>query len=503
MCPRQHVDNGALAALVWRVRFCDCNMERMCDCDCDYIATAESQPVYHNQPRAWLSRAAAWTGGGEKRGMTPIPASERTDKRFANISVVWFTMSTDLLPIVTGMVGHAGVWDWPARLLAADPPLQSRVCAAGGVFQYLWVAHGAAADVECQVYVWTDFVRAGRYYPISVIVVLNLCTIAGLGVIDCVLGGSTLAAALGGKLDATAGIVIIALVSMVVCFGGIRVIHAYERYSPRRPPAEAAMLVGLEGVVAGFLIPWAAMTADFSVYCDTSASTFRIFAYTYAGLFFPTVPLMVLGAAIGSATPNMPEWAAGYAQHGVGGVLQAMLLPAGGFGRFVAVLLSLTVIGNLTTAMYSISLSFQLVLPVFVKIPRAVFVMAYTAFAIPVAIEAAKSFFAALENFIYLIAYWSAAFVAVVSAEHYVFRRGDCAAYDVAHWDHPSKLPTGLAAIGAMGLSFGLAVPCMSQVWYTGPLAEETGDIGFEVALVLAAILYLSLRWIELKYRPF
>jgi hypothetical protein len=53
-----------------------------------------------------------------------------------------------------------------------------------------------------------------------------------------------------------------------------------------------------------------------------------------------------------------------------------------------------------------------------------------------------------------------------------------------------------------MGLSFGLVVPCMSQVWYTGPLAVTTGDIGFEVALVLAPILYLPLRWLELKYRP-
>jgi len=245
------------------------------------------------------------------------------------------------------------------------------------------------------------------------------------------------------------------------------------------------------------------MAADFSVYCDPSVTTWRIFAYTYSGLFFPTVPLMVLGAAIGGATPNIPAWSEGYAKYSVGGVLQAMLLPAGGFGRFVAVLLSLSVIGNLAAAMYSISLSFQLLIPhYFVRIPRSVFVVVYTVAAIPIAIEAAKSFFAALENFIYIIAYWSAAFVAVVAVEHFVFRKGDCKSYIIEHWDQPSKLPTGLAAIGAMALSFGLAVPCMSQVWYTGPLAKTTGDIGFEVALVLAAIMYVPCRWIELKFRP-
>lgn len=243
------------------------------------------------------------------------------------------------------------------------------------------------------------------------------------------------------------------------------------------------------------------MAADFSVYCDPSVTTWRIFAYTYAGLFFPTVPLMVLGAAIGGATPNIPSWSQGYDDFSVGGVLQAMLLPAGGFGRFVAVLLSLSVIGNLAAAMYSISLNFQLLLPFFVRVPRFVFSIVYTIVCIPVAITAAKSFFDSLENFIYLIAYWSAAFVSVVAIEHFVFRKADCSSYVVAHWDQPSKLPTGIAAVGAMGLSFGLVVPCMSQIWYTGPLAVTTGDIGFEVALVLAGLLYLPLRWIELKFR--
>lgn len=243
------------------------------------------------------------------------------------------------------------------------------------------------------------------------------------------------------------------------------------------------------------------MAADFSVYCATDASTWRIFAYTYGGLFIPTVPLMVLGAAIGGATPNIESWSEGYDKWIVGGVLQAMLLPAGGFGRFVAVLLSLSVIGNLSAAMYSISLNFQILIPFFTRIPRNIFAIVYTIVVIPVSIAAARSFFSSLENFIYLIAYWSAGYVAVVGVEHFVFRKANCSNYDLEAWNKPGSLPTGLAAIGAMGLSFGLAVPCMSQVWYTGPIAEITGDIGFEIELVLAAILYIPLRFLELRFR--
>ena len=58
-------------------------------------------------------------------------------------------------------------------------------------------------------------------------------------------------------------------------------------------------------------------------------------------------------------------------------------------------------------------------------------------------------------------------------------------------------LPSGVAALGAGVLSFGLVVPCMAQVWWTGPIAESTGDIGFEVAFALSALLYVPLRLLE------
>lgn len=113
----------------------------------------------------------------------------------------------------------------------------------------------------------------------SIVVALNLCTIAGFGVINCVLGGSTLSAVSGGKVNATAGIVVIALLGMIISFGGIRFLHQYERYSwipaliaiivatgvggkhlsnqaVTETPA-AADIISFGGVIAGFLIPWA------------------------------------------------------------------------------------------------------------------------------------------------------------------------------------------------------------------------------------------------------
>jgi len=50
--------------------------------------------------------------------------------------------------------------------------------------------------------------------------------------------------------------------------------------------------------------------------------------------------------------------------------------------------------------------------------------------------------------------------------------------------------------------SFGVIIPSMSQVWYTGPIARAgTGDIGIFVGFASAALLYGLLRPLELRWR--
>ncbi len=84
--------------------------------------------------------------------------------------------------------------------------------------------------------------------------------------------------------------------------------------------------------------------------------------------------------------------------------------------------------------------------------------------------------------------------------EHTYFRKNRFENYDPEIWNVPSRLPLGCAALGSGFLSFGLVIPCVSQVWFTGPIAKITGDLGFEVAFVLNLVLYPPLRWLEIKY---
>jgi purine-cytosine permease-like protein len=93
------------------------------------------------------------------------------------------------------------------------------------------------------------------------------------------------------------------------------------------------------------------------------------------------------------------------------------------------------------------------------------------------------------------------AWVSAICVEHLYFRRGKFALYDIQSWNVPSQLPLGAAAMGASVLSFALVIPSMNQVWYTGPIARKTGDIGFEVAIAVTALLYIPLRFVEIRWR--
>ena len=122
---------------------------------------------------------------------------------------------------------------------------------------------------------------------------------------------------------------------------------------------------------------------------------------------------------------------------------------------------------------------------------------------VPLAIIGAHRFYDALVNFLGLIGYWASAYVGIIITEHLVFRKNDASLYSKQAWNTPGRLPPGFAAIAAGVGCFGLVVPSMEQVWFTGPIAKTTGDIGFELAFVASVLLYLPLRWLEVRWRGF
>jgi purine-cytosine permease-like protein len=114
--------------------------------------------------------------------------------------------------------------------------------------------------------------------------------LTGFIVIICVIGGQCLSAVSNGSLTHDAGIIIIGLLSLVISFCGFRVLHYYETYAfipavimvaiatgcggstlkdqQQFPPATAPAVLSFGMIVAGYMIPWAAIASDLTTYFD-------------------------------------------------------------------------------------------------------------------------------------------------------------------------------------------------------------------------------------------
>ncbi|KAK1912200.1 hypothetical protein P3342_009800 [Pyrenophora teres f. teres] len=325
-------------------------------------------------------------GDVEVRGCTPVPYEDRTETSYSKIFTLWFCMSCNPLPVTFGMVGTKSfaLSLRDAALVILFFTLVSTVPVA---YMCTW---GPKTGMRQLVQARFSF---GKYF-VSLLILLNLATLTGFCVVDSVIGGMALSAVQDGtSINATVGIVIIAILSLFISFCGFRVLHVYERWAwiPAlvalviaagcggkslthqvvAPAATAPQILSFGGLVASFMLPWAALASDFSTYMHPKAPSFRIALYAYVGLALPTILLMILGAAMGGATPNMASWQAGYDVNAASGVLAAMLHPAGGFGRFVTVVLAFSMLGNLSATMYSVTLNLQMLVPWLFRIPAS------------------------------------------------------------------------------------------------------------------------------------
>jgi len=273
--------------------------------------------------------------------------------------------------------------------------------------------------------------------------------------------------------------------------------------APAPGPVSAASVVTFATTTASSVISWCTMTPDYGVYHTPKASSLRIFAYTYAGFFSASIVGHMLGAAFAASAATVPAWKTGFDNgNSVGGLFEAVLSPAGGFGKFLTVLVALSIPSACAPTMYTFASSFMTVSPYATRIPRYVFTVISEAILIPVAIIGATHFYTTLTDVLSIIGYWSTVFAAIIIAEHMLFRKSDFGAYDLDDWNKPGRLPLGAAALAAFLCAFGIIIPCMSQTWYTGPIAKSgTGDIGIFVGFGVACVLYPALRVAERKWR--
>ncbi|KAI0634844.1 cytosine-purine permease [Trametes polyzona] len=462
----------------------------------------------------WLASTTDFLShwGIETNGINPILPADRTDTKLYQMFFVWFSANINILTFGTGSAGPAffglGLRDSFIILVAVD--LIS--CAIPAYFAVFGPKLGMRSMVLAR-YSWGYF---GSILPSA----FTVFSMQGFMILNCIIGGQTFAS-VSSHLDDTLGIVIIGVLSLVVTFFGYRVIHWYETVAwipsvitfivmlglggkhltqaPVPPSPSASAVLSFATTTASSVISWCMMTPDYGVYHTNKASGLRIFLYSYAGFFIASLASHMLGAAFAAAAPGVASWETGFDEgNNVGGLIQAVLSPSGGFGKFLTVLLALSVPSACAPTMYTFASSFMTIHAWFARVPRYVYCIVSEAILIPVAIVGATHFYTTFVDVLSIIGYWSTVFAAIVIAEHLIFRKNDWARYDLSQYCKPSELPLGIAAVLAFLCACGIIVPCMSQAWYVGPIANAgTGDIGVIVGFTLAAILYPALRAVE------
>ncbi|HEY6539452.1 MAG TPA: cytosine permease [Ktedonobacteraceae bacterium] len=354
----------------------------------------------------------------------------------------------------------------------------------------------------------------------------NVAACIAWSAVNVIVGSQLVVSLSNGAIPLWAGIIVIAALTTLVSIYGYRYVHRYERWAwipmaimflimfivgaphfaiiatPGFSLAEVASFITFGGAVYGFATGWSSYAADYNVNQPENTRPSRVFWLTFLGVFVPCVLLETLGMVFTTGIGNVAAWKAGFGSTGdVGGLLSAVVSPLGGFGKFLLVLLALSIVANNIPNDYSLGLSVQVFGKAFQQVKRYIWTLIGAVIYIIIAIIGSQNFAATLQSFLLDVAYWLGGYAIILVLEHFVFRRGR---YNVDDWNTPSRLPLGWAAIVAIiaGLVGGLlgADQLNFQGFITRHINQPNGiDLGFEFSVLLAGVVYLILRTIEIR----
>lgn len=458
------------------------------------------------------STEPVFESGIESRGIERVMPHERAHMRVLDNFTMWLSanlvISTVALGALAVPVFGLGFWDSLVAILAFN------------ILGVLPVALFATLGPKLGLRQMTISRFSFGWHGAKIMALFNVAACIGWSAVNVIVGAQIATALSGGAVPTWAGILVIAVLTTAVSLYGYRYVHRYERFAwmpmaaiflivlftadsqmhaiptPVWNMAHVAALVSFGGAIFGFATGWSSYAADYNVNQPESTSAARVFWLTFLGVVVPCMLLETLGLGLTTVT------AFGKASsEGGGALLAAVLQPLGGMGKLLLLLLALSVIANNIPNDYSAGLSMQVLGKGFQKINRAVWTVVGAVIYVVIAIPAAAHFNATLENFLLMVAYWLGPWAIILILEHLVFRRG---AYNVDDWNAPARLPVGWAAIVAMAAGLLGVYLGAAQEAFVGPVAglfnKPYGmDIGFELGVVFAAVVYLVLRRIELR----
>jgi purine-cytosine permease-like protein len=238
----------------------------------------------------------------------------------------------------------------------------------------------------------------------------------------------------------------------------------------------------------GWGISWVTWASDYSRFVPRTVSSKKVFWYSYAGLFVPTVWLAILGASIASVTQSADP----------------AKLVTRVFGGVAAILVMLLVLhGPIATNILNVYSSALAAVSAGIKLSRRTLgvVAGIVGYGVTLYFVHAPNFAASFDNWMSSLVLWMSPWAGVVLADFYLVRRQRIDV-DQLYADPRTSIYGDVNWVGILAFLLGLVAGWMFEFGLVGPLQGyisrhflSGGDLSWLVGIVVAGGIYTAGMW--------
>ncbi|MBV9258634.1 MAG: cytosine permease, partial [Ktedonobacteraceae bacterium] len=348
--------------------------------------------------------------GIETHGIERVSPEMRSHVRIFDNFTMWLSANLVISTVALGTLAipvfHLGFWDSVAVIILFN------------ILGVLPVAFFSTLGPKLGLRQMTISRFSFGWVGAIIMAIFNVLACIGWSAVNVIIGGQLVSNLSNGAVPAWAGILIIAILTTLVSIFGYKYVHRYERIAwipmaiifvimlflagpkfsivptPAFSIAQLASFISFGGAVYGFATGWSSYAADYNVNQPQETPASRVFWLTFFGVTIPCVLLEVFGLGLTTVTA--------YNGKSGGDLLGAVVAPLGGFGKFLLLVLALSVIANNIPNDYSLGLSMQVIGKAFQHVNRAVWTLAGAVVYIIIALLTAGNFNDTLNSFLLL-----------------------------------------------------------------------------------------------------
>jgi NCS1 nucleoside transporter family len=455
--------------------------------------------------------------GFEVTGIERVVESERAHTRLSDTMWLWWSANSVVATVALGFISaFFGLGFWGSVLVIV-------IFTVLGVLPVAFLSTlGPKTGLAQMPLSRFAFGMQGAKLPAF----FNMLACIGWSAVNAIIGASFLSTVVTA-IPFWLALIILAVITTGVSVYGYFIVHRYERFAwipmlllfgyvlfwsaphfdPAAAPAVAladplALFAGIAtfgGAIFGYAVGWSSYAADYTRRQPVTTPRSKVFTYALLGVAIPCILLEILGVLI----TTVPKGLGLVFDNNPPGPIFQNALSGSPIAGLVIALLAFSTIANNVPNDYSFALSTQVL---GLQVRRWMLTIVGAVIYVVLALVLQTHFESNLAGFLLIIAYWLGAWNAIILIENWL-RKGK---YPVEDYDKPKKLPVGWAAVVAMVVGLIGAFVGMSQVLYTGPVAKlfsdsfmvknelSPADVGFPLAILLAAVVYFILRRVEL-----